>query len=340
MSANGPNVPVDSPRLAPPVTGLLAQVPVEVNGEALARWIAGAELRPESLANPEVVDVCVTLSLSSAHTGRPSRIIKPFALVLEDTCSTWGWREADYAGRASRALDVRRHYFVEEEFERGTIVAANPNLAQTYTAPTDPVSTTLLAGSARVSPTDALCLLDEAIAYSGIGRGYIHATPFLVGKWKAAGLLTVDGPREAGFTATTAALRALSRLAVDSGQSPALAMLAPLASPLLASLEDYAPGRRTQMWSPKGNLVIAGNGYKGYNPSGTLDSTHADQWAYATDPLAILASEPVTTPGTLAEATSRHTAIVTYRQDQMFAVLWPGLLHAAVKVATTTPAVP
>lgn len=341
MTQSGPTTQVDSPRLAAPVTGLLAQVPVRVDDELMGRAWGGLEIRPENLAAPEFADICVALSLSSTHTGRAPRTIKPFAVIVHETCSAFGWSEADYEGRAARALEVKRHVAVEQEFEQGALVASNPNLAQAFTAPTDPTSTVTLASGVRVSPSDAMCLLDEAIAYSTamIGRGFIHATPFLIGKWKEAGLLTIDAPREAGFGVGTAFLKAFSAMTVDSESSPALALLAPLAGPLMASLEDYAPGVRTQMWSPKGNLVIAGNGYEGRNTSGAVEAAHASQWAYATDPIAVLASSPVTTPETFSDAWDRSRNIVTYRQDQQFAVLWGGLLHAAVKVATSTPAV-
>lgn len=101
---------------------------------------------------------------------------------------------------------------------------------------------------------------------------------------------------------------------------------------------DEGLGVRTSLYSPKGNLVIAGNGYEGRGPDGTVPASHASQWAYATDWIVVVEGTPTTIPDTLEEATDRSRNQVVYAQHQWFAVLWAGLLHAAVLVATDTPA--
>ena len=94
---------------------------------------------------------------------------------------------------------------------------------------------------------------------------------------------------------------------------------------------------RTVILSPAGNYVIIGNGFEGRGPDDTVPAAHASQWAYATDPIAVLASSATTTPGSLAEATDKATNTVVYRQHQWFAIVWAAMLHVAVKVSTATP---
>lgn len=103
-------------------------------------------------------------------------------------------------------------------------------------------------------------------------------------------------------------------------------------------------GEGGQLRSPNGNIIVAGNGYTGLGPDGTggsADATHALQWAYATDLLVVLRSDqPRLYPDTLAEATDRAANTVVYQATRPYAIAWPQLLHAAVKVRTSTPAVP
>lgn len=294
---DGSEIPIAAPPLVAPVTGLLAQLGT-ISGPEAERWLRGLAINPES-NEPLVGDtLCSGTSLAApgAIERAALRKVTPFQLRLRDRCSTWGWSENDYVGRATRALDVKRHSGVEREFESGALESTNLHLAETYTDP-DPTTITL-GGGVRVSPVNALALLDEAIATSTIGRGLIHATAFVIDLWKAAGLLsteTVEG--------------------------------------------DEGLGSRTQLYSPKGNLIIAGNGYEGRGPDGNVVAAHASQWAYATDWIVVVAGEPETIPGTFAEATAKNTNQVVYEQTQWFAILWSGLLHAAVLVATSTPVV-
>jgi hypothetical protein len=294
---DGSEIPIAAPPLVAPVTGLLAQLGT-ISGPDAERWLRGLAINPEA-SEPLVGDTLC----SGAVLGAPGLIdraaprkVTPFELIMRDRCSTWGWSENDYVGRATRALDVKRHHGIEREFESGALEPTNLFLAATYTDP-DP-TTVILGGGVRVSPVNALALLDEAIANSAIGRGMIHATAFVIAQWEAAGLLnheTIEG--------------------------------------------DEGLGSRSQLYSPKGNVVIAGNGYEGRGPDGNVVVAHASQWAYATDWIVVVAGEPTTVPGTFAEATAKNANLVEYQQHQWFAILWSGLLHAAVLVATSTPVV-
>lgn len=309
--AVGTEVPyANAPRLVAPVSGLLAQLGVVVDpfGED-ETWLNGVTFRPDSIQGMDLRDVCDGTAVQVAGGAanivdtavQPGlRTFRPFALEVREQCSTFGWQENNYVERATRALDVRRHQGVEREFEQGNLIAANPRLAQLAAAgPNFPAATVNLAGGARVSTVDGLALLDESIATAGIGRGIIHATAFVIAQWAHRGML---------------------RFETIEG--------------------DEGVGSRDHILSPKGNVVIAGNGYQGADPaSGDPDATHASQWAYATDWIAVLASRPVTIPGTFAEATALSRNLVVFRQTQAFSVLWGGLHHAVVKIATSTPAV-
>lgn len=305
---DGSEIPIGAPPLQPPITGLLAQAPV-IDGPEGERWIRGLAWSPESIEQPDLRDLCSTLPLDQPDLIERAivRGVKPFELILRDRCSTFGFptgsadeQDAYLVGRATRALDVKRHWGIEREFESGALITGNPHLAATYAGEPDP-TTVLLAAGVRVSAVNALALLDEAIANSAaiIGRGMIHATAYVVNLWKNAGMLTSE---------------------VLEG--------------------DEGLGAKTQLYSPKGNLVIAGNGYQGRSPvDGLVPAAHGSQWAYATDWLLIVAGTPTTVPGSFAGAVDRARNLVVYQQHQWFSILWSGLLHAAVQVLTTTPTV-
>lgn len=298
-AATGSEIPVDGPRLEAPVVGLLAQVPV-IDGPEADRWLRGMAFSPESAGTLEFNELCLPEDLLGTAQRLANLAVHPFKLTLHDRCSTWGWSENDYVGRVTRALDVKRHWGVDREFEKGELIPDNLHLADTYGGAPDPTTVTL-AGGANVSPSDAIGLLDEAIGNSAnnIGRGYIFAPPFVATKWKGAGVLNYE-----------------------------------------EISDDAGVGRRAVILSPAGNHVVIGNGFEGRGPSGSVVAAHASQWAYATDPIIVVKGEPETFPGTMVEATDFHTNTVVFRQEQWFAVLWAGLLHAAVKVSTATPAIP
>lgn len=297
-AADGSETPVEAPPLMPPLTGLLAQaVFIESSMGADEHWFSGLSFSPESASGLEYYDICSTAALLNTDVGHgtANRRVAPFDLVLRDQCSTWGWTEAEYEARARRALNVKRHWGVDREFEKGELISDNLHLAETYTAP-DP-TTIALASGARVSPRNGLALLDEAIANSTaiIGRGMIHAPAFIIDLWQGDGLLRYGPP-----------------------------------------VEQDGPLR---ILSPMGNVIIAGTGYEGRGIDGTIPASHASMTAYATDWIVVVGSAPKTTPGSLTEATDKSRNLVTFRQDQAFAVLWAGLLHAAALIATDTPTV-
>lgn len=293
----GSEVAVAAPQLQEPVTGILAQVPV-IGGVQGDRWLAGLSLVPEVAGQPEFRDLCSPTALTGGTGTRAgTRIVQPFELILRDRCSTWGFPENDYEGRATRGLQAKRSWAVEREWEKGEMVPGNLHLAETYTSP-NPTST-ILASSVAVSPVNAMALLDEAIgnAANVIGRGMIWCTPFVAAQWKGAGLLNYE--------------------TID---------------------DDAGVGRRAVVLSPAGNYVVICGGMEGRGMDATVPGSHTSQWAYATDPVVVVQGTPKTLPSSFLEALDGQTNTVVFRQEQWFAILWAGLLHVSVKIATDTPA--
>ena len=191
-AATGQEIPVEAPLLEPPVTGVLAQVPV-ITGPEADRWLRGMKFSPESAGTLEFGELCLDETLLGTAERLANVATHPFKLTLHDRCSAWGWKENEYVERATRALDVKRHWGVDREWEKGEQVPTNLHLADTYAGAPDPTTVTL-GGGAAVSPVDALALLDEAIGNSAnvVGRGMIWVTPFVATQWKHAGVLTYE----------------------------------------------------------------------------------------------------------------------------------------------------
>ncbi len=270
-----------------------------ISGPEADRWLRGMAFSPESAGTLEFNELCAAEDLLGTAERLSNQAFHPFKLSLHDRCSTWGWKENEYEERVTRALAVKRHWGVDREFEKGELIPANLHLADTYVSSPDP-ATVLLAAGANVSPSDALGLLDEEI---GDAANVIGRGMIFATPFVAA--------KWKG-----AGMLEYEEISDDSGV-----------------------GRRVVVLSPAGNHVIIGNGFEGRGPSGSVVAAHASQWAYATDPVVVVAGNPQTTPGTMTEATDFRTNTVVFRQEQWFAVLWAGLLHAAVKVSTATPTI-
>lgn len=354
MTFRGPHTVVNPAPLAGPATGLLeAATIIEPDDE---HWLAGITFRPENAAPLRGVDPCaLTAGPATPYTGKPPILSDGFILEQEDSCSAFGWREADYVGRARRGIGAKESQGLEAEFWTPTITPTNYGLADGIRQPTDVVLTnadphltsassnwqafmqgwtvvganipanthvlsvegpgaltmdknatlgvpggelvtfrdpnlSVLNGGTAVAPGLALAYLNEAIARSTLGLGWIHATAFLVERWFAA-------------------------RAVIGNQGPT-----------------------ARLFSVNGNTVIAGNGYSGTGPDGTggpADGQGAApvQWAFVTEPFQVYRTpEAMVYPGTLAEAAQRELNLVTYRASRPYAHNWGRLLKAAIKV--------
>lgn len=190
--------PVEAPPLLPPTTGLIQAALIDeestpepgggANGFAgIEPWLRGITFSPESAAAPDLISMCSEASVINDYTRAGQVTYSPFVIEVHDQCSSYGFRAADYEGRAARALEAKESWALEREFEQGILISANPHLAVTYGGITQ-----TLASGAVVGPSDALALLDEAIANARIGIGMIHAPAFVVSKW---GVSKGDDPR-------------------------------------------------------------------------------------------------------------------------------------------------
>lgn len=172
----GPYEVVNPPGLDPPPTSLLQTANViEPDDE---HWIAGITDRPENAQALRGVDPCTLVAPpATGYTGHAPVTCDPFVLEQEDQCSSFGWQVAEYAERATRGLRAKEAAALEAEFWRPTIIPGNLGLTTATPAPV------VLNGGVAVSPALAIAYLNEAIARSQFGIGWIHATAFLVERW-------------------------------------------------------------------------------------------------------------------------------------------------------------
>jgi hypothetical protein len=106
---------------------------------------------------------------------------QPWLAVVEDSCSSWGWSERDFKGRALRLLDSATPAAIEAEFWAGILAQAKSypnrylmdsgvtNLTPGATTPTNGTPPTVDRGFE---------ILQQALAACGFGgQGMIHCEP-------------------------------------------------------------------------------------------------------------------------------------------------------------------
>lgn len=113
---------------------------------------------------------------------------EPFIVWAEDHCSTFGFRDHDFAARARRQLEAVQSAQAAEELWKGSLAAATP-LANMYLAKDPQILTT--AASAVL---DAFVLLEMGLAEMlGGRRGMIHCTPGMLARLANAYLIERQG---------------------------------------------------------------------------------------------------------------------------------------------------
>lgn len=130
-----------------------------------------------------------TKSTGANHPGL--RSFMPYPLYARDSCSTIGWRSADYERRARELLMIGESEAIEREIWTGTRQPTNPRFNNGATT----------VGTAQGRAL-GLALLVQAIADGNGGIGMIHARPKLVELWHASGGLYRDALSGLLFTAT------------------------------------------------------------------------------------------------------------------------------------------
>lgn len=315
-TAPGVETIVAPPPLLPPTSGLLqvARViehRVDDEGPFAERdhWLSGIRWPVPNNQGLVAIDACHTnLVLPEDNSGLPAGAYYPFAVVEEDSCYAATFGEETFRARAEEGLLAREPAAVEAQLERGLVgPTVNPHLADTEAGVIYLASTgASQATQLALTPKDALAVLDEAIAVWGGGLGMIHAPAYVIAQWVSS------------------------------------------RSVLIEDLTDTTIPRdpRRVFFSPNGNIIVAGSGYRGVSPDGTVvpNSTvsgHAAMWCYATDLIVVHREDRVSfIPDNMAQALNRQTNLVTWRAWRAYAFAWNRLLHASVKVNTPLAAAP
>lgn len=168
-------------------------------GEASERWGNGANVRPYPPGPASTFDPC------SSGTFRDKDIpeqpdgafFQAFGVYLADQCAGRGiGTDEALTGRARAAFAAVEQYAVEQEFASGTLMPANPYLADG--------NADVLAAGAAVGLVEALALLELEIGDTG-KAGIIHADRGIVAGWSSLGALRVAGQRLETFNGTPVA---------------------------------------------------------------------------------------------------------------------------------------
>jgi hypothetical protein len=324
----GPEAVVPAAPLLPPPLGLLqtAQV-IEHEVGAVGpvgfqptndRWLAGIRWAIPSGSIVGLLDACnPALALDNAYSGSPAGAYYPFGVIAEDQCLAASFGTEEFRARARQALIAQESNAVERQFERGLVGnSVNPRLAQAttghiYLGSSANTQATQLA----LTPKDALACLDEGIARWGKGQGMIHAPSYVIAQWVASRSIVVENFDLATTPADPSPSSAKSRL----------------------------------IFSPNGNPIVAGSGYLGVSPDGTVvpDLTtggHAAMWCYATGMVTVHRDAEVSylpdSPSEVGQALDRTNNTITWRAWRAYAFAWSRLLHASVKVNTVLAAAP
>jgi len=173
----GPESVIDGPPQFAQPFGLIASATTVDHGDH--EWMGGMRLTPESCQGIDMWAPCSSSQLTSGRNRAAIYSYDPFVGMVRDECGTWGWEAQDYEGRARRRLAAIESFGVEAEFWTGTLTAANPHLAAA-------TATTLGTG---LGLARGLALLVQGLATNLVGRGMIHARPYLVELWQAGGHL-------------------------------------------------------------------------------------------------------------------------------------------------------
>lgn len=112
------------------------------------------------------------------YTNLPTITVVPYLVMVEDWCSTWGWSERDFKGRALRLLENAKYAAVEKEFWGGAFAQAqgypNPYLASSDTTNAMGQTVVITPGSIP-SVARGQQILQDALQQCGFGgQGMIH----------------------------------------------------------------------------------------------------------------------------------------------------------------------
>jgi hypothetical protein len=133
--------------------------------------------------------VANTTGGKGTYTNLPIAKAIPYVLEAIDRCSTFGFEERDFKGRAERLLENGQHQGLEREWWLGLLAQAKelPNMYLTKKAETGWTPENLTPGGGAPSILRGLQILQDALAECGFGGiGMIHLQ-----RQTATNLLTV-----------------------------------------------------------------------------------------------------------------------------------------------------
>ena len=209
----GPLARIEGPQPIAPLYGLVQAALAPASGISLVtdvdaggreRWINGVEVFPYPPDQTRSWNACALGTFrqnKDSGTAVTNPQFDPMVIYIPESCSAVRIDQDTYAARATTALAATESAAVASEFMRGDELPLNPNLGNSSRL-------SLLNGGAVTSPTNALALLEWAIAQSQ-RAGIVHTTPSMMAalgqlKWdKSTGVVrtpagTVVVP-EAGY---------------------------------------------------------------------------------------------------------------------------------------------
>lgn len=161
------------PKLTPPSVSLISAA-MAVN-EVDERWVNGITYRPEGCGTADIFDICdhdPSDGFQKTVAGTTVPITgTPVGVVASDTCSSFGFNDADYVPRATRMLLAVESFKIARELWEGT-TGLNVSLMQVG------VASQVATG---VNPFDAIGRLETAFYdTSPAPRAMIHMSPRLL----------------------------------------------------------------------------------------------------------------------------------------------------------------
>lgn len=182
----GPLARIDGPRPVPPRFGLLQAADAPAAGVTIVtdtdaggreRWGNGVEVFPYPPEPPVAWNACAPGTYRDAKDSGPDVTnpqFDPITLYLAVKCkgNKIPFDDDAYRQRARDAFAAKESAGLAREFMRGDELTLNPNLGNSD-------ALDILNGGAVTSPTNALALLEWAIAQTG-SAGIIHMTPEMV----------------------------------------------------------------------------------------------------------------------------------------------------------------
>lgn len=208
-------VPVDAPKATPPKSGLIAAIRAIGRiheDEDVHIGLGGVSYKPEA-AGPGGFATSPRSGIDGTDayiaTGADNKIADPgaigveadslvngygFVVTVEESCSAFGWTEADYEGRVKRRMEALQSKIIAREFWSGETALADgldPAVWQ-WLAQNTAVDITPAGGAA--DPRHALGLIEEVLGDTGIGTGFIHmsrkAAIMMPDRWGDGPLIT------------------------------------------------------------------------------------------------------------------------------------------------------